>query len=338
MELEQVIKDINKKIKVGKIDFGVKYEKLERIPFSSCRLNYTTYGGVPVGRITELAGSESAGKTTLCLDLVGQAQKKYKDKKVLFVDIERTFDSEWATKLGVDIEKLIYFDTDSSSAEEVFNTIIELAKTGEISLIVLDSLGQMVSLQANEKQIGEKTYGGISMALTEFSKKITPILARTKTALIGINQVREDMNSMYGRTITTGGRAWRHSCSMRLECRQGNFIDEKGNALSKMCENPVGQEITVRMVKSKVCKADRRIGKCTLNYLAGIDYIGDLVDTATKYGIIDKKGAWFNLVDTETGEITNKFQGKAQICEFLAENEKELQKIQKQIEQTQEKE
>lgn len=319
--LDLIIKDLNKKMKVGNIQLGVDFQEVQKIPFSSCRLNYMTYGGIPVGRIAEFYGADGSGKTTTAIDVAGNAQRMFSDKKVLFVDIEHTFDSCWATKLGLNCDDIIYLDPDSMGAEEVFNMMIELIDSGEISLCVLDSIGAMVSMQANEKQIGERTYGGVSMALTEFSKKITPVLARTQTAFIGINQVRDDMNSMYGGTTTTGGRAWRHSCSTRLEFRKGNYIDDKDNKLSRACENPAGNIVNVALVKSKVCRPDRKVGFYTLKYLEGIDYVSDAVDVAIKMGLVAQGGAWFSLVDIETGEILNKFQGKSKLVEHLKEND-----------------
>ena len=319
--LDLIIKDLNKKMKVGNIQLGVDFQEVQKIPFSSCRLNYMTYGGIPVGRIAEFYGADGSGKTTTAIDVAGNAQRMFPDKKVLFVDIEHTFDSCWATKLGLNCDDIIYLDPDSMGAEEVFNMMIELIDSGEISLCILDSIGAMVSMQANEKQIGERTYGGVSMALTEFSKKITPVLASTQTAFIGINQVRDDMNSMYGGTTTTGGRAWRHSCSTRLEFRKGNYIDDKDNKLSRACENPAGNIVNVALVKSKVCRPDRKVGFYTLKYLEGIDYVSDAVDVAIKMGLVAQGGAWFSLVDIETGEILNKFQGKSKLVEHLKEND-----------------
>lgn len=319
--LDLIIKDLNKKMKVGNIQLGVDFQEVQKIPFSSCRLNYMTYGGIPVGRIAEFYGADGSGKTTTAIDVAGNAQRMFPDKKVLFVDIEHTFDSCWATKLGLNCDDIIYLDPDSMGAEEVFNMMIELIDSGEISLCVLDSIGAMVSMQANEKQIGERTYGGVSMALTEFSKKITPVLARTQTTFIGINQARDDMNSPYGGTTTTGGRCWRHACSTRLEFRKGNYIDEKGNHLSRACENPAGNIVNVALVKSKVCRPDRKVGFYTLKYLEGIDYVSDAVDVAIKVGMVAQGGAWFSLVDIETGEILSKYQGKSKLVEYLKEND-----------------
>lgn len=327
-ELEALITKMNKDMKLGNIKLGVDYQDVQRIPFSSCRLNYMTYGGIPVGRITEFFGSDGSGKTTTALDIAGQAQKMFPDKKVLICDIEHTFDTSWASKLGLDVGNILYFDPDSLDAEEVFNSLIELINSGEISLCILDSLGAMVSGQANDKKIGERTYGGISMPLTEFSKKITPILAKTKTAFIGINQIRDDMNSMYGGTTTTGGKNWRHSCTMRLEFKKGNYIDEKGNNLSRACENPSGNIVNVHLVKTKICRPDRKVGFYTLRYLTGIDYVSDLVDVAIKFGIIQQGGSWFTIIDIDTGEImcdengeSLKFQGQSKCINYLKENE-----------------
>lgn len=318
--LDLIIKDLNKKMKVGNIQLGVDFQEVQKIPFSSCRLNYMTYGGIPIGRIAEFFGTDGSGKTTTAIDIAGQAQKLFPDKKVLFVDIEHTFDPVWATKLGLNCDAIIYLDPDSMGAEEVFNMMIELIGSGEISLCILDSIGAMVSMQANEKEIGERTYGGISMALTEFTKKITPVLARTQTSFIGINQARDDMNSPYGGTTTTGGKCWRHGCSTRLEFRKGNYIDEKGNNLSRACENPAGNIVNVSLIKSKVVRPDRKIGFYTLKYLDGIDYISDAVDVAIKLGLVNQAGSWFTLVEPETGEVKEKFQGKPKLVEYLKDN------------------
>lgn len=319
--LDLIIKDLNKKMKVGNIQLGVDFQEVQKIPFSSCRLNYMTYGGIPVGRIAEFYGADGSGKTTTAIDVAGNAQRMFPDKKVLFVDIEHTFDPVWATKLGLNCDDIIYLDPDSMGAEEVFNITKELIESGEISIGIIDSIGAMVSMQANEKQIGERTYGGISMPLTEFSNKIASVLSRTNCVLIGINQARDDMNSPYGGLTTPGGKAWRHACSTRLEFRKGNYIDDKGNNLSRACENPAGNIVNVALIKSKVCRPDRKVGFYTLKYLEGIDYISDSVDVAIKMGLVVQEHAWFSLVDIETGEVLSKYQGKSKLVEYLKEND-----------------
>ena len=326
--LDDVIKDINKQFKSNIANKGVVFEKVGRIPFSTPRLNYMLYGGMPMGRLVEFFGPEGGGKTTAALNLVGQCQKLFPDKKAVFVDVERTLDIEWAIKMGVDIDSLYLITPDSQTAEEIFDMVEAIVKTGEVSICVIDSVGVMVSKQAYEKKIEDKTYGGISQSLTLFSKRIIPICARTKCLLVGINQVRDDMNSSYGGTVTTGGRAWRHNCSVRMEFTQSDYIDEVGNSLTRGCENPAGHYVKVRLVKSKVCRLDRKVGFYTLKYLTGMDYVSDTIDVALKENFITKAGAWFSIVDPETGELATdengevlKFQGRPKLYQFLCENE-----------------
>lgn len=324
--LEEVMKSVNKEFKSDVCKVGIEYPDVRRIPFSSPKLNYMTYGGLPVGRIVEFAGEEGGGKTSTALDIVAHAQKMFPDKKVLYIDVERTLDAEWAEKLGVDTESLILLSPEEQSAEQIFEACIHLVDTGEVSVAVVDSLAAMVSDLDYSKTMQERTYGGISQALTKFSKKMIPICARTECVLIGINQVREDMNSMYGGTITTGGRAWRHNCSVRMEFRKSDYLDDKGNSLSRSCENPAGHLVKVALTKSKVCKLDRKIATYTLKYLEGIDYVSDTIELAIRLGVINAAGAWFSLVNTETGEILEKdgnvlkFQGKSKVKEFLLNN------------------
>ena len=334
--LEEVMRDVNKKFKSDVCKQGLKFDDVTRIPFSSPRLNYMTYGGVPVGRIIEFAGEEGGGKTTTALDLVAHAQKMFPDKQVLYVDVERTLDAEWATKLGVDVESLIMLTPDEQSAEEIFEVTKQIVETGAVSLCVLDSLAAMVSAQAYSKSIEDRTYGGISMALTLFSKEMIPVCARTGCALIGINQVREDMNSTYGGTTTTGGRAWRHNCTVRMTFQKSDYLDDKGNSIPRNSENPVGHLVKVALVKSKVCNLDRKVGFYTLNYMRGIDYLSDIIDLSIKAGLVNAAGAWFSVLD-EDGEVAQnegtplKFQGRAKLYAFLSEHEDWTEELNEQV-------
>ena len=325
LSLEEAMREVNKKFKSDVCKQGLSFDDVKRIPFSSPRLNYMTYGGMPVGRIIEFAGEEGGGKTTTALDLVAHAQKMFPDKQVLYVDIERTLDAEWAEKLGVDIDSLILFSPDEQTAEEIMEATKTIVETGSISLCVLDSLAAMVSAQAYNKTIEDRTYGGISMALTLFSKEMIPICARTGCTMIGINQVREDMNSTYGGTTTTGGRAWRHNCSVRMTFQKSDYLDDKGNSIPRNSENPVGHLVKVALVKSKVCKLDRKVGFYTLKYLTGIDYISDIIDLAIKAGIVNSAGAWYSILDEDGNVAKNegnplKFQGRANLHQFLVDN------------------
>ena len=358
-KLDTLIKDFNKQYKEEIVARGIPRIKTQKIPFSSPRANYMLYGGIPRGRIVEFAGEENSGKTTTALDIVANAQKLFQEeweneiteleaidkkkkeqqsrldyikargpKQIVYADCENTLDEEWAQKLGVDTDKLILLKPQSQTAEQIFEMLLQMIDTDEVGLVVIDSLGVMLSAQAYEKTMEEKTYGGIAAALTLFSKKAELLCAKTGCTLIGINQMREDINSPYGGTITTGGKGWKHNCSVRLMFQKGAYIDERGNELRRSAESPAGNLVMINIAKTKVCKPDRRVGFYTLNYDNGIDKVADTVDVALKYGIIQQAGAWFSIIDIETGEIMEddtgeliKLQGKPNVIEYLKENE-----------------
>lgn len=238
-KLDDLIKQVNKQYKTTLISEGMPDDNVERIPFSSPRLNYMLYGGIPQGRLIEFFGSEGGGKTTSALDIVKNAQQMFPEKRVLYIDCERTLDTEWAKLLGVNIDELILFRPETETAEQIFEVALKFMDSGEISLCILDSIGVMVSAQAYEKTMEERTYGGISQALTLFSRKAVPICARNHCTLIGINQMRDDMGSMYGGETTTGGKAWRHNCF------GGNtlFVTDKGLRRFRDCKD--GEQVTV---------------------------------------------------------------------------------------------
>ena len=202
-------------------------------------------------------------------------------------------------------------------------------ETGEVGLIVLDSVAQLVSKQAFEEDIEKKTYGGIAMSLTKFCNIVVPLLGKYNCMCIMINQVREDLNNPYNTFITPGGRGFKHNCSVRLMFQQGDFLDVNYKHLNRGCENPAGNEVNVRIEKSKVCRSDRRLGYYTLNYLEGIDYINDMVDVLLQTGYIVQNGSYFTLVDAETGEVLCdedgkeiKVQGRTNLYKRLKEDSK----------------
>ena len=330
-ELDAVIKDINKNFKQNIVANGLEFERTPRIAFSSPRMNYLLYGGLPEGRLVEFSGDEGSGKTTTALDICHTAQKKYPDKKVLFVDVERTLDGDWAEKLGVDVSELLYFKPNEQTGEQILEATKQILATDEISVCVFDSIGALVSAQAYSKSIEDKTFGGISAALTLFSKEIIPICARSGCLFIGLNQMRDDMNNPYSTGTTTGGRAWRHNCSVRIEFRKGDYIDDKGTHLPRSCENPSGHIIKASLIKSKICKMNRKTGFYTLNYLSGIDNIADLIDIGLLNGIIKQSGAWYSFLadDGEVAKIDEhdmKFRGRDELKQAILQYE-ELRKV-----------
>lgn len=358
--------EINKKYKADIIQVGTQISKIAKIPFSSPTANFITYGGVPIGKITELFGGEGGGKTTSALDICANAQqlfekqfnddvdalnkvieeqttkgtkegKKLADKAnkelqdvidkgkklVAYVDTEQTLDVEWAQKLGVDTEALILVKPQEQTAEQVLEIIKQLIATGDIGLCVLDSIPCLVPQQIYDESLEKKAYGGISQPLTIFSSKILPYLVQNECAFIGINQIREDLSSMYNTISTPGGRAWKHACSLRLRFKKDTLLDENNGELSSRAENPAGNKVQIEVVKTKVCKPDRKLGYYTLNYTTGIDAVNDTITVATQYGLLQKEGSWFTFLnedktpmEDDEGKII-KMQGQGRVNIFL---------------------
>lgn len=368
--------ELNKKFKAQIINVGTDIIEVSKIPFSSPTANYMTYGGIPVGKITEFYGGEGGGKTTSALDIVKNAQIKfnqvYEDKLdaiekqieelsvkeskeakakisklqsemdaiteqgpklVVYVDAEQTLDTEWAKLLGVQTEQMILVRPEAQTAEQVFQIIIELVDTGNVGLVVLDSIPMLVSQNIFEETMEKKSYGGISQALTVFCSKITPILTKHQCAFIGINQVREDLASMYNTESTPGGRGWKHACTLRLKFKKGSFIDANNNELTRSAENPAGNKVAIEIIKSKCCKSDRRLGYYTLNYSEGINILIDSITIGQQYGIVAKAGSWYRIM-TDDGEIKLdkdgtqlSFQGIAKLKTYLEQHVEEMEDL-----------
>ena len=237
MKLEQIMQDWNKDSKALVAVHGLERENLPRIPFSTPIMNFQTYGGLPRKRVIEFFGPESSGKTTSALDIVKNAQYIFQEEweqlqeelnaqleelqnakgsnktkikeiqmrldahkeplKIVYLDLENTLDTDWAKKLGVDVDNLWIVRPEHNSAEEILQYVIDMYDTGEVGLIVLDSLPYMVSQNLLDEELTKKAYAGISAPLTEFSRKVTPYLTKYNAIFLGINQIREDLNSMY---------------------------------------------------------------------------------------------------------------------------------------------
>lgn len=332
-KMDALMSEVNKKVKEEIISQGLASFNYRKIPFTSPRMNYCTYGGIPIGKIIEFYGAEHGGKTTSALDIVANFQAlerqksaeddKYVERDVFYCDCENTLDSDWAQKLGVDTDRMYLLQPKAQSAEEIFNLITEAIETGDIGLVVIDSIAAMVSEDEFEKGYDEKSFGGISGPLSRFAKKMAMLTAKYNCTLIGINQVRDDVNSTWGGYKTPGGRAWKHNCIVRLEFRRGKFLDEKGNDLTNSAETPAGNKVEMTMVKNKTCPPNRRTGFYTLKYDVGIDYLADLIEVALKYEIIEKAGAWFTI----PGVIDEKIQGQAGVKKYLEEHSDVLKQV-----------
>jgi recombination protein RecA len=197
--------------------------------------------------------------------------------------------------------------------------------TGEVGLVIQDSIAAMVSAQEMDKTVADKTYAGISMPLTVFGRKAEMLCHKYNATVIGINQIRDDLSAMYGGAIKTpGGRAWKHLCSVRMQFTRGAFINEKGEEIKRSSESPAGNKVLMTMTKNKTCPANRRGGYYTIDYANGIDYLTDLLEVAIKYDLIAQKGAWFSVINPDTGEIlAEKIQGMANVREFFMDEANE---------------
>lgn len=334
LKMDSLMKELNKSMKEEVLSKGALKYNYEKIPFTSQRLNYCTYGGVPINKLIEFYGPEGGGKTTTALDVTYQFQlaelrklendPEYQERAVLYCDIENRLNQEWAEKLGVDIDKLYIFQPKSQSAEEIFTFIRDAVKTGEICLVVIDSLAAMMSEGEldEKKDYSDQFYGGISKALTRFSKDMSMMATKYRCTCIGINQEREDMNSTWGGTRTPGGKAWKYQCSLRINFRQGVFIDEKGKALTKSAETPVGAQVQFSIIKTTSGLPNRRTGFYTLNFTDGIDYLADLIEVAMRFGIVEQSGSWF-LIDG----VEDKLHGQADVYNYLSEHQDVLDRI-----------
>ena len=329
LSLDEVIRKINKDAGADIVGYGIPKKDYTRIPFTSPRMNYCTYGGIPTGRLIEFYGEEHGGKTTTALDIVANYQQMQLNeehpKRVAYFDSEITLDVEWATKLGVDVDSLILLQPEEQSAEDILQDILDMMSTGEVGLVILDSIAAMVSAQAMEKTVADKTYAGISMPLTTFGNKAVMLCKRYNCTVIGINQIRDDLGAMWGGAVKTpGGRGWKHLCSVRMQFTRGAFIDEKGNEIKRSSESPAGNKVLMTMIKNKTCPSNRRGGYYTIDYANGIDYLADLLEVAIKYDLIQQHGAWFSIIDPDTGDINaDKIQGMSNVKEFFMDEDNE---------------
>lgn len=337
-QFDVAIQNIMKKYGADVVETGVEKNDYERIPFSSPRLNYMTFGGLPLGHVVEFSGPEGSGKTSTAIDIMKNAQIKFKkeaeetgnpERQIVFADVEGTFDYAWANKFGIDTTKITRLKVAGWPASDVLNMLLDLIKAPQTGLVVLDSIAAMPADQLADKSVGDKIYGGIALSLQNFTAQVKRYLVTNKSLLICINQVRDNLNSMYGGTTTPGGRGFKHACSVRLEFRKGKFIDENNKELTNSTENPAGNLINVVVLKSKVFPSTRRVGYYTIKYVSGPDLLNDYIEVGLQVGVINQRGAYFDIIDPTTGEILNedKIQGKVNLRNILEQHKEWLNLI-----------
>lgn len=266
LSLSEVLKGMTKKYGPNVVKIGVDDLALDGIlSLGSPSFDFCVYGGIPEGRIVEFCGAEGSGKTTSAFMTAASYQKAElqrnpdNPRKIILLDNEGTADPIWAKKLGYDMSEnaavqTIVIRPEAQSAEEIFDMAISMLKTGEVGLLIFDSISTLVPAQIADESMEKKQMGGIANSLTRFANTAIGLLRKYKATLIGINQVRENMTGYGDPLQTPGGRGWKHACSMRLMFKRGDFFDEDGNILNTKAESPAGNKIQVAVLKTKVCK------------------------------------------------------------------------------------
>ncbi len=277
--------------------------KIEGIPTGSLSLDMALGGqGIPRGRIIEMYGPESSGKTTLALHTVAQAQKN--GGIAAFIDAEHALDPSWAKKIGVELDSLLV--SQPNSGEEAMQICEMLVKSNAVDVIVIDSVAALIPRQELAGEIGDSHVGLQARLMSQSMRKLTGVIAKSKTAVIFINQIREKIGVMFGSPETTpGGRALKFYCSCRVDVRRIGQLKD-GDLV-------VGQRVRAKIVKNKVAPPFR-IAEFDMMHTNGISVEGDILDLATERNIVAKSGSWFKYNDTHIG------QGKEKARAFLVEN------------------
>lgn len=270
--------------------------------------------GVPHGRIVEISGPESGGKSTLALHIAANAQKQ--GGIVAYIDAEHALDPSYAAKIGVNIDDLLISQPDSG--EEALNIAEMLARSNAIDLIVIDSVAALVPKSELEGEIGDSFIGLQARLMSQALRKLTSALSKSNTCAIFINQIREKIGVMYGSPETTpGGRALKFYASIRLDIRRTAGIKGQDG-------NEIGNRVKVKVVKNKMAPPFR-IAEFDILFNEGISRTGSAIDIAAEMNIIDKKGAWFSYKGQRLG------QGREAVREELKKNPKLLEEIEKLI-------
>ena len=287
--------------------------KIETVSSGSISIDLALGGGWPRGRVIEIYGPESSGKTTLCLHAVAEFQKK--GGTVAFVDAEHALDPSYAKKVGVNIDDLLLSQPDSG--EQALEIVEALVRSGGVELIVVDSVAALTPRAEIEGAMGDASMGLQARLMSQALRKLTGITSKTGTTIIFINQIRMKIGVMFGNPeTTTGGNALKFYSSLRVEVRKGGKI-ETGTGDGKEAH---GNEMRVKVVKNKVAPPFRT-ATVDIMFNEGISKMADLLETAVKYDVIEKAGAFYSFGETKLG------QGKAKSVELLRENPKLVKEI-----------
>ena len=305
--LENALKQIEKNFGKGAImKLGANQSlDIEAIPTGSLGLDMALgIGGIPRGRITEIYGPESSGKTTVALSVAAQAQKN--GGTVAFVDVEHALDPKYAKILGVDINSLLV--SQPSSGEQALEIIETLVRSAAVDVIILDSVAAMTTKAEIEGEMGDANIGLQARLMSQAMRKLTSIISKTNCAAIFINQIREKIGVMFGNPETTpGGRALKFYASVRIDVRRGEQLKENGQI--------IGNRVRCKITKNKVAPPIKE-AQFNLIYGVGISYLIEILDIAVNLNIVNKSGAWFSYNGQKIG------QGKENAKTFLEQNPK----------------
>jgi recombination protein RecA len=269
--------------------------------------------GLPKGRIIEVYGPESSGKTTLAMHVIAEAQKQ--GGMAAIVDAEHAFDKSYAEKLGIDVDNLLISQPDDG--EQALEIADHLIRSGAIDVLVIDSVAALVPKAELEGDMGDSKMGLQARLMSQALRKLTASISRTKCICIFINQLREKIGVMFGNPeTTTGGNALKFYASVRLDIRKVNTIKEGVDV--------VGNRTRVKIAKNKVAPPFR-VAEFDLIYGEGISKVGEILDIATDYNIIKKSGSWFSYNDTKLG------QGRDAVKQLLKDNPDLSEEIEKKV-------
>ncbi|HUH03866.1 MAG TPA: recombinase RecA [Kofleriaceae bacterium] len=305
LAIDEALKVIKKQFGAGSIMRldGDEVQAVEVIPTGSLALDVALgVGGLPRGRVVEIYGPESSGKTTLTLHAIAEAQAR--GGVCAFIDAEHALDTGYAQRLGVNLADLLVSQPDhGEQALEITDTLV---RTGAVDLIVVDSVAALTPRAEIEGEMGDSHMGLQARLMSQALRKLTAVISKTKTVVIFINQLRQKIGLVFGNPeTTTGGNALKFYCSVRLDIRRKKPI--------KNGDEVIGSHIRVKVVKNKVAPPFRE-ANFEILYGTGVNKLGELVDTSEKLGIIDKRGAWYAWGDTKLG------QGREKTMAHLGEN------------------